>query len=132
MKRVIIWGTSIKARKILKFIDCEKVEIIGFTDNNLLRPHTDNFIRTYPYIPWEDILQLEYDYIVIASAAFCEITDKLLFSNVPEEKIIQAYNCQYMFDDSLFFFNKLETDENKYEIFSRFSTFCFETGVGHL
>lgn len=132
MKRIIIWGTSIKARKILHFINCEKAEIIGFTDNNLFRPRTDNFIREYPYIPWEEILQEEYDYIVIASSAFCEITDQLIFSDVPQEKIIQAYNCQFMLCDALFFFNTLEIDQNKYEIFSRFSTFCFETGVGHL
>lgn len=132
MIQIIIWGTSIKARKIMHFIDYEKVKIVGFTDNNLLRPRADNFIGTYPYIPWEEILQAEYDYIVIASNAFCEITDQLLFNDVPEEKIIQAYNCQFMFPDSLFFFNRLETDEKKYEIFSRFSTFCFETGAEHL
>ncbi len=132
MKRIIIWGTSIKAKKILHFIDYKKVEIIGFTDSNSTRVLVENFIKTYPCIPWEDALQLGYDYIVIASNAFCEITDQLLFYDVPQEKIIQAYNCQYLFSDSLFFFNKLETDEKKYEIFSRFSTFCFETGVGHL
>lgn len=132
MKRIIIWGTSLKAKRILRFLNYEKVKIIGFTDSNFNRPRIDNFIEEYPYIPWEDIIQEEYDYIVIASSAFCEITDRLIFSGVFPEKIIQAYNCQYMLSDSLFFFNKLEVDEEKYEIFNRFSTFCFETGVGHL
>lgn len=132
MKRIIIWGTSLKARRVLHFLNYEKVEIIGFTDNYLFRPRVDNFIREYPYIPWEDILEEQYDYIVIASSAFCEITDHLLFSGVSPEKIIQAYNCQFMLSDTLFFFNKPELDENKYEIFTRFGTFCFEAGVGHL
>lgn len=132
MKRIIIWGTSLKARRVLHFLNYEKVEIIGFTDNYLFRPRVDNFIREYPYIPWEDILEEQYDYIVIASSAFCEITNHLLFSGVSPEKIIQAYNCQFMLSDTLFFFNKPELDENKYEIFTRFGTFCFEAGVGHL
>lgn len=132
MKRIIIWGTSLKAKRILHFLDYNKVEIIGFTDSVFKKPRVDNFIKEYSYIPWEDILQEDYDFIVIASSAFCEITDQLLFSGVCPEKIIQAYNCQYMLSDALFFFNKLEVDEKKYEIFTRFSTFCFEAGVGHL
>lgn len=131
MKRIIIWGTSLKAKRILNFLNYDKVEIIGFTDNNFNRPHIDNFIKEYSYIPYEDILRKDYDYIVIASSAFCEITDQLLFEGVFPEKIIQAYNCQYMLSDALFFFNQLEVEEKKYEIFTRFSTFCFEAGVGH-
>lgn len=132
MKKVIIWGTAVKAKRILHCLNFEKIEIIGFTDNNLSRTYTDNFIKGYPYIPWEDILKEEYDYIVIASSAFCEITMQLIINNIPTEKIIQAYNCQFMLPDALFFFNKLESDPNKYEIFTRFDTFCFEAGVGDL
>jgi len=132
VKRIIIWGTSLKAKRILHFLNYAKVEIIGFSDNNFTRSYIADFINGYPYIPGEDILQEKYDYIVIASSAFCEITDQLLFCGVSPEKIIQAYNCQYMLSDALFFFNKPELDEKKYEIFTRFSTFCFGAGVGHI
>lgn len=132
MTKIIIWGTSLKARRILHFLNYEKIEIIGFTDGNCSRPRIDNFIQGYPFIPWEDILEEEYDYIVIASSAFCEITNLLLFNDVAPCKIVQAYNCQFMLSDALFFFNQLETNEEKYEIFTRFSTFCFEAGEGHL
>lgn len=132
MKRIIIWGTSLKAKRLLHCLDYKQIEIIGFTDNDYSKPYIVNFIRDYPYIPWEDILEEEYDYIVIASSAFCEITIQLLFNDVPSEKIIQAYNCQFMFSDALFFFNELELDQRKYDIFTRFSTLCFEAGIGDL
>ena len=132
MKRIIIWGTSLKAKKILSCLNLKKLEIIGFTDNDFSKSKMDHYIKDYSYIPWEDIIEEEYDYIVIASSAFCEITCQLLFYNVDPEKIIQAYNCQFMFPDALFFFNNLETDQDKYEIFDRLDTLCFEAGIGDL
>lgn len=132
MKKIIIWGTSIKAKKLIHCLNFNKAEIIGFTDNDFSKTYSDCFIDGYPFIPWEDILKMQYDYIIIASSAFCEITVQLLFHGVRSEKIIQAYNCQFMFPDALFFFNRLELDQDKYDVFARLDTLCFEAGIGDL
>ena len=132
MKIIIIWGTSIKAKKLLSYLNFDKVEIIGFTDNDFSKSYNDCFIGGYPYVPWEDILKEKYDYVLIASSAFCEITIQLVFHGVLPEKIIQAYNCQFMFPNALYFFNKLELDQDKYDIFVRLDTLCFEAGIGDL
>lgn len=132
MKKVIIWGTSVKAKRILQYLDPDKAEIVGFTDNDFAKSYTEHFMKEYPYIPWEDIIEKTYDYIVIASSAFCEITIQLLYHNVSSEKIIQAYNCQFMFPGTLFFFNRLERDQDKYDIFAKLDTLCFEAGIGDL
>lgn len=132
MKKIIIWGTSIKAKRMLRCLNFDKVEILGFTDNDFAKTYTENFIEEYSYIPWEEIIKQTYDYIVIASSAFCEITIQLLYYNVLPEKIIQAYNCQFMFPDTLYFFNEMELDQGKYDIFAKLDTLSFEAGIGDL
>ncbi len=121
MKKILIWGTGIKARRLCNYLDFNEVEILGFTDNSGL---TDiKLWDGYKFIPKSEALKFDYDYIVIASGAYCEITAQLIAENITENKIIQADNVQFMIPDTLYFFNEIETNEEKYKIFTNINLY---------
>ena len=115
MKKIIIWGTGTKARILCNYLDYSVVEIIGFTDNSGVS--NKELWEGYRYISREKALEEEYDYIVIASAAYSEITVRLIAEGVDKNKIIQANNVQFMIPDTLYFFNQVEENIEKYKIF---------------
>lgn len=115
MKKLLIWGTGIKARRLCHYLNFDEVEIIGFTDNSgsVCKELWDR----YPYFPKTEALNCDYDYIVISSAYYCEITSQLLAEGVDAGKIIQSDNVQFMIPDTLYFFNQIVSDDEKYKIF---------------
>lgn len=121
MKKLLIWGTGLKARRLCNYLNYDEVEIIGFTDNS--GSEDKELWGGYKYIPRYDAVKLDYDYIVIASAAYCEIAAKLIAEGIDEDKIIQADNVQFMLPDTLYFFDKVETDEEKYKIFTDINSY---------
>lgn len=124
MKKILIWGTGMRARRLCHYLDYGEVEIIGFTDNSVNQGK--ELWAGYRYIPQNEALAQEYDYIVIASAAYCEITIQLIVEGIDQNKIIQAYNVQYMVPNTLYFFNNVEYDEEKYKIFMDINLFSCE------
>ena len=116
MKRIIIWGTGIKAKRLCNYLNYAEVGIIGFTDNS--GEENKKLWGEYQYISREDALNIDYDYIVIASASYCEITAQLLADGVDPSKVIQCNNVQFMIPDTLYFFDAVETDNEKYKIFT--------------
>lgn len=115
MKKIIIWGTGFKAKRLCHYLNYDEVEIIGFTDNS--GSDGKELWGGYKYMPKYDALQCDYDYIVIASAAYCEITAQLIAEGIEKDKIIQADNIQFMIPNTLYFFDEIELDEEKYKIF---------------
>lgn len=125
MKKIIIWGTGEKAKRLCNYLDFNEVEIIGFTDNSGV--NDKELWNGYKYIPRRKALTLEYDYIVIASVAFCDIASELMFDcGVDRSSIIQANNVQFMIPNTLFFFNQIELDPQKYSIFTDINSFSCE------
>lgn len=125
MKKIIIWGTGIRAKILCNYLDFKEVEIIGFTDNSGVSDK--ELWNGYKYIPKNEALSLEYDYIVIASVAYCEITIDLMYEfGIERNRIVQANNVQFMIPNTLYFFNQIETDPQKYSIFRDINSFSCE------
>ncbi len=124
MKKLLIWGTGMRAKRLCHYLNYDEVEIIGFTDNS------ENEERTqwngYPYFSKEKALACAYDYVVIASAFYDEIAAELISEGIETSKIIQAYNVQFMVPNTLYFFHKIEYDEEKYKIFTDINLFSCE------
>lgn len=124
MKRIIIWGTGLKARRLCRYLNYDEVEIIGFTDNSGNKDV--KLWNGYQYLAREEAMKCIYDYIVIASASYCEITTELMADGIDSTKIIQAYNVQYMAPDTLYFFNQVEHSEEKRKVFTDINLFACE------
>ena len=87
--KVLIFGTGEGSKKALEIIDLEKVHILAYLDNNQSKHGT-----IYNGIKVEDPLTVnkyDYDYIVIASIFYQEITAQLLRMNIHKSKIVQLY-----------------------------------------
>lgn len=124
MKKLLIWGTGMRARRLCHYLNYEEVEIMGFTDNS---GNANVYLwGGYKYIPKKDALACSYDYIVIASEAYCEITAQLISEGINSDVIVQAYNVQHMVPNTLYFFNRVEFDEEKYKIFTDINLFACE------
>lgn len=124
MKEILIWGTGIKAKLLCNYLNFNEVKIIGFTDNSCVV--NKKLWDGYRYLHREKALGCRYDYIVIASAAYCEITASLIADGVVPEKIIQANNVQFMMPNTLYFFDQVECDSEKYKIFTDINLFSSE------
>lgn len=124
MKKIIIWGTGMRAQRLCHYLNYDEVEIIGFTDN--AGNENVKLWNGYSYIPREEALACTYDYIVIASISYCDIAAQLISEGIEASKIIQAYNVQFMVPNTLYFFHQIEQDEEKYKIFTDINLFSCE------
>jgi len=87
--RIAIFGTGSGSKKFLKSIDTEKLEIITYVDNNPQKiGQTKNGIAI---VGPQDLLELEFEYIIIASEYTTEIIQQLLFLGIDLNKIIPFY-----------------------------------------
>ncbi len=125
-KKVIIWGTKAKARRICHFLNDEYAEIIAFTDSMCNEKY--EFGNKIEVMPLYDALTLEYDYIVIASTAWDEITERLRYEGVDDSKIVQIYNYHFTIPNTLFFYDDIDINQEKMEIFRGVSCALFERG----
>lgn len=125
MKKILVWGTGIKARRLCHYLDFDAVEIIGFTDNaeNIRKELWDG----YQYLSKEEALKSGYEYIVIASSFYCEIATQLLSEGVDACKIVQSDNLQFMVPNTLYFFNQVVRDEEVYKIFTDINLLACKT-----
>lgn len=87
--KVLIFGTGEGAKKALEIIDLEKVYILAYLDNDQTKQGMSfNGIKVEAPL---SVNKYEYDYIVIASIYYQEITAQLLKMNVHRSKIIQLF-----------------------------------------
>lgn len=127
MKSAIIWGCGIHAIKLFHYLDLDEVDVIGFTDNSGKNEMIENFLFGRPYLPVYVALQKDVDFFIIGSMAYCNITNQLIGYGVIRDRIIQAYNTQFMIPDTLYFFNDIEVDESKYKVFKSLECFSCKT-----
>jgi len=87
--KVLIFGTGEGAKKALEIIDLEKVYILAYLDNDQTKQGMSfNGIKVEAPL---SVNKYEYDYIVIASIYYQEITAQLLKMNVHRSKIVQLF-----------------------------------------
>lgn len=90
--RLLVFGTGSVAERFMSIIDLDKVDILAFINTN--KPF-ENF-HGYRVLGIEEISDLQYDYIVIASGYTVPIRKILKKANVEESKVV----C-YIFDDDI-------------------------------
>ena len=116
MKNIVIWGTGHKGLRLIHFLKKDSVHVLAYTDNACIAPV--KMENGYMCFPKFDALELPFDYIVIASDYYIDITSQLMGYGINEKKIIQLYNYHYLFPDVLFFFNLVDPYDEKKEIFT--------------
>lgn len=115
MIKILIFGTGTGMEKIINFINKEKVNIEAFIDNNKLMKEIQLYNKKV--IRPEEIKNYEYDYILVASGAYKEITEQLLTLEVKPNTIVQVYNYLPLFPDIFFYNDEIVKDDNIQEIF---------------
>lgn len=103
-KRIIVHGTGGTAKFYVEMdLDPEKFELIGFSDGNSKMWGT-NFLGKNVYSP-QQLSEIAFDDIIIASVFYEEIRDNLIASGISEEKIHTR------------FYGQLEGIQKRYEDF---------------
>ncbi len=123
-KKIIIWGTTNKSNYLYHYLNFDKIEVIGFTDNKIQEEYIENFMFGIPFIKAVKIIDYKFDFIVISSSAYLEITNQLYEYGIDESQIIQANNINFMIPDTLFYFNNVDIYKEKYEIFLDMNCFA--------
>lgn len=123
MKKAIIWGTGFNAVRLFHYLNLDEVDIVGFTDNSGKTGIIKDFMFERPYLPVKEALRQEVDFFIIGSREYCVISSQLVDYGITRERIIQACNVQFMIPDTLYYYNDIETDENKYKIFSSLESY---------
>lgn len=88
--KILIFGTSKGKDDVEKYLDFNKVTIVGYIDNDISKQKTKlNNVNVYSP---NEILNLEYDFIIISSSTFDrEMKKQLLSLGVDEEKILNKF-----------------------------------------
>ncbi len=90
MHRIVIFGTGKSAEKVCKSIKNTTVEIVNFVDNNYNK-HGKMF-NDREIISPNDLVDLQYDYIVIAIIKYTSVIRQLLNIGVSADKIIPYFD----------------------------------------
>lgn len=125
--KIIIWGTGKVERSIESYVR-ESVDIIAFVENDekswgscicIMRK---NQYMEIPIINPRDVNQMEYDYIVIAAAAWREIMGQCIdFLKISEDKLLQAFDLGLWKTEQIIkiFDANIMADRNNYYIGAR-------------
>lgn len=82
--KILVFGTGSVADVLAEEIDCNKVDIIAFINSNI----SIKEFHGYDVIQPENIMNYEYDYIIIASGYYLQIEKILLEIGIDKNKII--------------------------------------------
>ena len=83
--KVISFGCGQGGKNIYHFYK-KKFKFIGFSDNNSSLHHT-SFLDYQIFAP-EDLIKIDFDFIIISSMYFTQIKNQLIELGIPSEKII--------------------------------------------
>lgn len=120
--KIIIFGASVTAYKILNFLDTNTTDIICFIDN-LKSSNNEMFENKNVLLP-EKVEDLIYDYIIIASSSkYRMMTEQLLNLSVNKNNIIQAYNYTGVLPTTFFYNDEIVKDLNYKKLFTDVSAF---------
>lgn len=89
MIKLLIFGTGTSSKRITDILDYNKVEIIGYLDNDKSKTgkSKDGILIDFPY----NISFYDYDFVIIASQYNDEIYNQLILLEVDRNKIFQFY-----------------------------------------
>lgn len=126
MTRVVVGGVGRYARSIETYI-LPDIEIVAYTDND--RKHWNSHICMFReervceirIVPPEELRELEFDYILIASKAYKEMMKQYKELGISEEKMLQAADLsQWSLEQvAMFFDTNILADVTNYKIEGR-------------
>lgn len=91
--RIIIFGLGKSCEKLLKCINYNRVDVVCFTDNDEVKQGKE-FCGKDVVSPTE-LLKINFDYIVIFSSYYKEITNQLIDMGIEEKKVISIYHLEF-------------------------------------
>lgn len=112
MYNILIFGTGNGNVNMKKALNFNKVDILAFVDNNVVKHGKD--YENKKIISPKKIINYEYDYIIIASQFYEEIFEQLMVLGIKKEKIIKFYE------------HPIDFISYKYDLFLKISTFMEE------
>jgi len=119
MYKIMVLGTGTGYISIKHYINFNNVNIIAFIDNN--KNKQGKIFDGKKIISMEESKNYNYDYIVIASQYYSEITKQILAFGINKDKIVQLYNCSRLFPNSIFYEGNFMQDKNVYNLFKDLS-----------
>lgn len=109
MEKVIIFGTGGFYRKYASSLNLKEIEIVAFIDNNV--DMIGNEIDGKPVLSPSDIINLNYDKVVIMSMFATEMVQQLIILKVQQNKIYVYEEYSNKFKNSWQIFGGLQNDE---------------------
>lgn len=101
MLRLYIFGTGKVARRVIRYIDFEKVSVIAALDNNQELwgkkrkfYYSSNRYQELEIISPLNIMNVAFDAILIATSAYEEIEKQFVAMGVKRDKVVQCYDMQ--------------------------------------
>ena len=115
IKKIIIWGTKDKGIRVLQNINPSEAVVIAFTDST--QTYIDSIHDGIRLLPFYTAIEENFDYIVIASSFYSEITVFLEMHGINNNKIIQIFNASLAIPNTLFYFDQIDLNQEKTKIF---------------
>lgn len=94
--KIVIFGTGSCCEQTLQKLDTDKVEIVGFCDNNVSKQRT--MFHGKMIYPPNELPSLEYDYILLASEYGYEIYKQLTAMGLNMEKVVPVLQARFTKD----------------------------------
>lgn len=94
MYKIVVFGIGSAYEKIKHYIDCSKSEVITFTDNNSERWNYK--FENKEIISPNRLKEIEFDYILITSSYYYEISMQLIELGIEKERIIPYYDKNHL------------------------------------
>ena len=97
MYNIVIFGTGKSAEKVLKAVRDDTTDIIAFVDNNYNKH--GKVYKGKTIVAPSSLLELEFDYVLIAIIKFLSVKKQLLEMGIPEGKILPYFDSSIIDDD---------------------------------
>lgn len=94
MKKIYIWGAGYYLQQVIEEIDDTKAYIAGILDNDK-RKQGKKLLQTIPIISPSDILNKDFDYVVISVKEYKSIETICERMGIHNEKIVAYWNGGY-------------------------------------
>lgn len=111
MYKIILFGASSGSDKVIKMLDFNKCVVIAYIDNDKDKQFSKK--NNVDILAPKDILNMDYDYIILTNQHYKEMKKQLICMNVNEKSIIEKPSQLFKYD-----FNNFAPINTKFTIIS--------------
>ncbi len=90
--KVLIFGTGLSARKVLKSLIISNVDIVAFVDNDFTKH--GQYFENHIIIAPKDICNLDFDYIIIAIIKYKSVNSQLIDLGISDRCILPYFDTK--------------------------------------